>query len=83
MARNYAGILGTLAFAMITVRGVFKGDGVEAVLFTALGVLFTFTTMGYIIGWIAERTLVEAIETRFRTQLRAEDRCARPRRSRE
>ena len=73
MPRSYAGIFGTLAFGVVTARSIFTDRGADSVLTTALGALCAFAAVGYIIGWIAERTLVEAIETRLQNQLQAEE----------
>jgi hypothetical protein len=71
MGRTYAGILGPLAFGVTVARGIVDRDDVEATLITAVIALFAFAAIGYMIGFIAERTVVEAIEARFHAQLKA------------
>jgi len=71
MGRVYAGILGLLAFGTVIARSLLHGGNVESALFTASWTLFAFAALGYIIGSIAERTVVEAIETKFHAQWQA------------
>jgi hypothetical protein len=71
VARTYAGILGSLAFGIIVARTLLDNGSAEAAMRQAPWVLSAFAIVGYGIGWIAERTIVEAIETRFRAQLRS------------
>ena len=73
MGRMYAGILGPLAFVMIVARSLIEGGSAEAALHAAPLALFAFAAIGYIIGSIAERTIVESIETRFHAQWQAEE----------
>lgn len=71
MARTYAGILGSLAFGIIVARTLLDNGSAEVAMRQAPWVLSAFALIGYGIGWIADRTIVEAIETRFRAQLRS------------
>ena len=71
MGRVYAGILGLLAFGTVIARSLLHGGNVESALFTASWTLFAFAALGYIIGSIAERTIVEAIEIKFHAQWQA------------
>ena len=73
MGRTYAGILGLLAFGTVIARCLVRGGNVESALWTASWTLFAFAALGYIIGSIAERTIVEAIEIKFHTQWQAVD----------
>ncbi len=73
MGRTYAGILGPIAFGVVVARCLFQRGNVDAALLAAPLALFAFAFIGYIIGSIAERTIVEAIETKFHGQLRAEE----------
>ena len=81
MGRTYAGILGLLAFGTVIARSLVRGGNVDAALVTASGTLFAFAALGYIIGSIAERTIVEAIEIQFHTRwqaLESADHTVRP-----
>ena len=71
MGRTYAGILGLLAFGTVIARCLLRGGNVESALWTASWTLFAFAALGYIIGSIAERTIVEAIEIKFHTDWQA------------
>ena len=73
MGRIYAGILGPVAFGVIVTHGVFGGESADSTLIAASLALFTFAAIGYVIGSIADRTIVEAIESRFHAQLKAEE----------
>ena len=68
MGRIYAGILGPLAFTTVIARNLTRGGNVESAVMTASWMLFAFAAIGYIIGSIAERTVVEAIGNQFHTQ---------------
>ncbi len=71
MGRMYAGIFGPLAFGTVIARSLLRGGNVESTLMTASWTLFAFAALGYIIGSIAERTIVEAIEIKFHAQWQA------------
>lgn len=73
MGRIYAGILGPLAFAAIIARSLLCGGEAGQTLFAASLALFGFAALGYIIGSVAERTIVEAIGNRFHVQWTARD----------
>ena len=75
MGRTYAGILGPVAFGVIVARSVLCGESVESTLIAAPMALFLFAAIGFVIGSIADRTIVEAIETRFHAQLKAEEKA--------
>ena len=73
MGRTYAGILGPISVGVVVARCLVQGGSVESALYAAPLALFAFAFIGYIIGSIAERTIVEAIEAKFHAQLRAEE----------
>jgi hypothetical protein len=73
MGRTYAGILGPIAFAVVVARCLASRGSVLSALYAAPLALFAFAFIGYIIGNIAERTIVEAIEAKFHAKLRAEE----------
>ncbi len=73
MGRTYAGILGPIAFGVVVARCLTQGGSAASALDTAPWALFAFAFIGYIIGSIAERTIVEAIEAKFHARLRGEE----------
>ncbi len=62
-----------LLLGSVVARSLIEGGSVESALYAAPLALFAFAAIGYIIGSIAERTIVEAIEVKFHAQLRAEE----------
>jgi len=69
VARIYAGILGPLAMLTAMLRGVLTGGQIESVMFTAFVSLWVFAVAGYIIGWIAEQTIEQAVHDRITRDL--------------
>ncbi|MGO9112232.1 MAG: hypothetical protein ACLP9L_23640 [Thermoguttaceae bacterium] len=69
MARKYAGILGLLALMVSLMRGIFAGDASEATLWTAWLSLLTFTILGAVIGWLAERIVRESVSSQILSDL--------------
>ena len=73
MGRVYAGILGPISFGVVVARSLVDSDRVDTALYTAPIALFAFAAIGYVIGFIAERTITEGVEARFHAQLRAHE----------
>ena len=71
MGRMYAGILGPLAFATTLFRGLILADSVEPTLKLAMICLFAFAAAGFVIGSIAEATVLESVRTRFDLEMEA------------
>lgn len=67
----YAGILGPLAFATSLARGFAHGAAAEPALWSAWGCLVMFAGVGYVIGWIAERTVDQSVQERFKAEMAA------------
>lgn len=65
MGRKYAGILGPLAFATVLFRGLVLADGLDPTLKLAMLSLFSFAALGFLIGRIAEATVLESVKSRF------------------
>ena len=65
MGPRYAGMLGTLAFVVVVLRGAFHGDGLDGTVRIAILALCVFAMIGYGIGLIAESTVRHSIRTRF------------------
>ena len=72
MAHTYAGILGPIAFLTSVARGVVDGGSAESVLFIAWCSLLVFSVVGYVVGWIAERAVVESVRGRIEAEVAAE-----------
>ena len=72
MAHVYAGILGPLAFLTSLARGIMHGGGTESVLWTAWCSLLAFAAAGYVIGWVAGKTVEESVRGRISAELAAE-----------
>jgi len=69
MGRAYAGILGSLAFALLAVRGAALGAGVEGTLAAASGGLFLFAALGYLAGQTADYLVRESVRIRFQAAM--------------
>jgi hypothetical protein len=75
----YAGILGPLAFLTSLARGVMHGGGTESVLFGAWCSLLAFAAVGYVIGWVAGKTVEESVRGRITAELAAQQPVETPR----
>ncbi len=69
MGRNYAGILGPVAFATVVARGLLDGSGLEPTLKLACVCLFGFAALGYVIGQIGGRVVSDSVKAQFDKQL--------------
>lgn len=69
MGRAYAGILGPLAFALVTARGLLAGAGVEGTLLTACAALFTFAVLGHVAGQTADYLVRDSVSAQFRSAM--------------
>ncbi len=69
MARTYAGILGTLAMAVVICRGCLQASGVQGTLTTAIFSLILFALVGAILGRIAQSTIDESVQSQLQQQL--------------
>ncbi len=76
MGRVYAGILGPISFGVVIARSLIDGGNTESALQSAPLMLFVFAAIGYVIGSIADKTIVEAIETKFHAELQAIERAS-------
>ena len=61
MAQTYAGILGLLALLTSLGHGFIHARETEAILLTAWLSLLVFAPVGYLVGWIACRTVEESV----------------------
>jgi hypothetical protein len=69
MARAYSGVLGAMAMTFVILRGLLFGMLPDEILGMCLVVFTLFATVGYVIGWIADRTVCESVENRFRSEV--------------
>jgi hypothetical protein len=78
MGRAYAGILGFLSFGAVIARNLMDGGSVESAMLCATLALFAFAAIGFVVGVVAERIVVEAMMTRFQTEYRTQEVSATP-----
>ena len=71
MGPSYAGILGTLAYVIVILRGVLQGYAVEGTIKLSILLLFVFVAIGYVIGKIAESTIEDSIQVQLQRELEA------------
>ncbi len=69
MARAYSGVLGAMALVLCILRGLVIGMLPNEILSQSLMVFCVFAGVGYGIGFIAERTVDESVENRFREEV--------------
>jgi len=61
VGRHYAGVLGSIAFTTIVVRGLIEGAGVESTLRAAAISTVLFTAIGYVVGRMAGWIVLESV----------------------
>ena len=71
MGRTYAGILGTVSFSTVLVRGLIDGGGVESTLLTACACLFVFAALGAVVGRTAAWVVDESVRAKVNAELDA------------
>jgi len=71
MGRSYGGILGSLAFALVTVRGAISGWALEPTLLSASASLFVFGALGYLVGQLAEFLVGQSVRIQFQAAMAA------------
>ncbi len=69
MARAYSGVLGSVALCLIIVRGLVTGLPPDEILSHGLVVFFGFSGLGFWIGNVAQKTISESVENRFRVEM--------------
>jgi hypothetical protein len=72
VARLFAGILGPLAMLTITTSGLIHGRTSHTVAWAAWIALIVFAAIGYVIGWIANRTVEDSVQTAISAHLQGE-----------
>ena len=76
MSRSYAGILGLVALVTSLVRSVRHGGAVDESLLQAWLALLVFAALGMFFGWVADRTVQEAVRQRITLELAAQAKSA-------
>jgi len=69
VARIYAGILGPLAMVTLTAHGLMHGRASEAIASAAWLGLVAFAGVGYVLGWIADRTVEDSVRAAIERRL--------------
>lgn len=69
MARAYSGVLGTIALSLTITRGLVVGMLPNDILTQSLVVFLAFSLLGFWIGYMAEQTVNESVENRFRDEM--------------
>ena len=69
MARAYSGVLGSLALCLVIARGLVLGLPPNDCLTQSLAVFVVFAVIGFCIGYMADRTVCESVENRFREEM--------------
>lgn len=69
MARAYSGVLGAIALCLVIVRGLLSGLPTDEILTHGLAVFCLFSGLGFWIGNLAQKTVSESVENRFRTEM--------------
>jgi hypothetical protein len=72
VARDYAGVLGLVAFAIAMARGVIRSAGVNATMWQASITMFAFALVGYIVGAMADRIVEESVRGSVAAQAAAQ-----------
>jgi hypothetical protein len=71
MGRLYAGVLGSLAMAVVLCRGVKDSSGVDGSLILATISMIIFAVMGAVLGHIAQLTVDESVRLKMERELAA------------
>ena len=78
MGRDYAGILATTALVTVITRGLVMSGGIESILIAAIGAMFLFAAIGWLIGNVAARIVDESVRQRINAELEAMEQGGKP-----
>ena len=73
MGRQYAGILACIAFFSVIVRGLLNRSAVDQTMLLAVLSLIAFGAVGYVVGWLADRTVTDAVFSKIDAELSAQE----------
>lgn len=76
MGRKYAGILGSLAFALVVARSLVTGRLGPESLWPAMAAMLVMAALGWLAGALAESLVSEAVRTRFAAALQEQQAAA-------
>ena len=71
MGRTYAGILGPVAFCTVVTRGLIAGGDFDSTMLLSSISLFAFAAIGFVVGSIAENTILHSVIARCNAELEA------------
>lgn len=69
MSRIYAGVLGTLAMAVVICRGLIDASGAQSTLASATLWMIVLALVGSILGHLAQTTVDESVRTRLEREM--------------
>lgn len=69
MGPSYAGILGSLAFVIVILRGALHGYAAEGTIKLSILMMFVFAAIGYIVGRVASNTVRDSIRARVTREI--------------
>ncbi len=69
MARAFSGVLGFMSFCFVVLRGLILGFMPDDILVQGLVVFGPFCALGFCIGYIADQTVCDSVENRFRSEM--------------
>jgi hypothetical protein len=69
MSRAYAGVLGFLAFAVTTARGLIDGQEAAAVVLHACAAMIAFAAIGGMAGAFAETAVRQSVEQNLQSEI--------------
>ena len=69
MARQYAGILGALAFLTVVARAIAAGGALETAMRSACVALLVFAVIGAVIGGLAACIIDDSARSRLKREL--------------
>ena len=76
MGREFAGILGLVAFSTVVLRAAIAGEAESALLTATIG-LFAFAAAGWMLGTIADSTIEQSVRARFAAEMQAAEEAAK------
>jgi hypothetical protein len=69
VGKTYAGVLGSLAFATVVIHGAIHQAGIEATVLRAVGMMFGFGVLGFVLGNVAQDAVEESVRSKMAQEL--------------